>query len=154
MRLGVDVGGTNTDAALMDGVQVVASCKEPTTDNISDGIVNAIKIILDASGVKSDQIQTVMIGTTHFTNAFVERKHLLDVGIVRICLPSARGIPPLVDWPEDILAVVGDHRYLIQGGYQFDGRLSSELDELAIASAARELKKKGIKTVAVTGLFS
>ena len=154
MRLGVDVGGTNTDAALMDGVTVVASCKEPTTDNVSDGIVNAIKFVLDSSGVQSRQIQSVMIGTTHFTNAFVERKHLLDVGVIRICLPAARGIPPLIDWPEDILAAVGDHRYLVRGGYQFDGRLNAEMDEQGVACAARELKRKGIKTVAVTGLFS
>ncbi|MFK8048191.1 MAG: hydantoinase/oxoprolinase N-terminal domain-containing protein [Halioglobus sp.] len=154
MRLGVDVGGTNTDAALMDGATVVASCKEPTTDNVSDGIVNAIKSVLKGSGVNSSEIQSTMIGTTHFTNAFVERKHLLDVGVIRICLPAARGIPPLIDWPEDLLASVGDHRYLVKGGYQFDGRLNSEMDEQGIASAARELKRKGIRTVAVTGLFS
>lgn len=154
MRIGVDVGGTNTDAALMDGDRVVASCKQPTTQNVSDGIVSAIKTVLDESGIKPGQIQCVMIGTTHFTNAFVERKNLLDVGIIRICLPAARGIPPLIDWPEDILAAVGDHRYLIEGGYQFDGRLNAPLDEHGVAEAARDLKRKGIKTVAVSGLFS
>jgi len=154
MRIGVDVGGTNTDAALMNGDKVLASCKQPTTKNVSDGIINAVKTVLNESGIKPSQIQCVMIGTTHFTNAFVERKQLLDVGIVRICLPAAKGIPPLLDWPEDLLTEIGSHRYIIQGGYQFDGRKNSPLDEQAVIDCAKDLKAKGIKTVAITGLFS
>ena len=37
MRIGVDVGGTNTDAVLMDGARVLASTKTPTTANVSRG---------------------------------------------------------------------------------------------------------------------
>ena len=107
MRIGVDVGGTNTDAVLMNAEQVLASCKQPTTQNVSDGIIKSVKRVLEESGIKPSQIQCVMIGTTHFTNAFVERKKLLNVGIVRICLPAAQGIPPLLDWPEDILNEIG-----------------------------------------------
>ncbi|PCJ50922.1 MAG: hydantoinase subunit beta [Gammaproteobacteria bacterium] len=154
MRIGVDVGGTNTDAALMNGDEVLASCKQPTTKNVSDGIIKAVTTVLNESGILPSEIQCVMIGTTHFTNAFVERKKLLEVGIVRICLPAAQGIPPLLDWPEDILTVIGSHRYIIQGGYQFDGRLNSPLDEQAVINCAKDLKTKGIKTVAITGLFS
>ena len=154
MRIGVDVGGTNTDAALMNGDQILASCKQATSQNVSDGIINAITTVLDQSGITPAQIQCVMIGTTHFTNAFVERKNLLDVGIIRICLPAAQGIPPLLDWPEDILTEIGSHRYIIRGGYQFDGRINSPLDDAALINAAHDLKNKGIKTDAITGLFS
>src|SRR5690606_493924 len=94
------------------------------------------------------------IGTTHFTNAFVEAKRLLEVGIVRLSLPSASGIPPLSDWPERLKAAVGNHIYEVAGGYQFDGRENAPLDEAAIAAAARDIKAKGIKTVAVAGIFS
>ena len=154
MRIGVDVGGTNTDAVLMDGADILAFCKTVTTQNVGDGIVSAIESVLTDSGVRADQVQCVMIGTTHFTNAFVERRGLLEVGVIRICLPAARSTPPLIDWPEDMVAAVGEHRYMVTGGYQFDGRPNSALDEQAIAAAARELRKKKVKTVAVTGLFS
>ena len=154
MRIGVDVGGTNTDAVLMDGSSVLASHKATTTPNIDDGIVAAIQAVLSGSGVQPSAVRCVMIGTTHFTNAFVERKELLEVGIIRLCLPAARGMPPLIDWPDDIAAAMGDHRHLVTGGYQFDGRPNSQLDEQAVAVAARDLKKKGVKSVAVTGLFS
>lgn len=154
MRIGVDVGGTNTDAVLMDGEKVVAWCKSPTTHNVSDGIVGAIRSILEQSAVPVADIQCVMIGTTHFTNAFVERNNLLDVGIIRVALPASRGIPPLIDWPESLLSEIGDHRHLVRGGYQFDGRLNSPLDEQAVAAAARDFKSKGLKTVAITSVFS
>jgi N-methylhydantoinase A/oxoprolinase/acetone carboxylase beta subunit len=154
LRIGVDVGGTNTDAVLMSGGTVVASCKRPTTANVSDGIVDAIREVLGLSGAAPADIRCVMIGTTHFTNAFVERRHLLDVGIIRIALPASRGIPPLTDWPDDLLDEIGDHRYLVGGGYQYDGRLNAPLDEPAVADAARSLKRKGVRTIAITSTFS
>lgn len=154
MRIGIDVGGTNTDAVLMDGQTVVASTKRPTTRPVEDGIIAAIKAVLADSGVDVAAIEAVMIGTTHFTNAFVEAKRLLEVGIVRLSLPSASGIPPLSDWPERLKAAVGNHIYEVAGGYQFDGRENAPLDEAAIAAAARDIKAKGIKTVAVAGIFS
>ncbi|MFC3051959.1 hydantoinase/oxoprolinase N-terminal domain-containing protein [Kordiimonas pumila] len=154
MRIGVDVGGTNTDAVLMDGRKILASEKQPTTENVSDGIVAAIKALFTTSGVAPTLIKNVMIGTTHFTNAFVERKGLLEVGVIRIALPATKGVAPMIDWPEDIAQSIGHHCYMIEGGYQCDGSLNAPLDEKALLQAVKEIGKKGLKTVAVTGLFS
>ncbi len=154
MRIGVDVGGTNTDAVLMDGKTVVASHKAPTSGNVSDGIINAITNILDHSKVSPQKIKSVMVGTTHFTNAFVERKRLLEVAVIRLALPASRGLPPMIDWPEDIAAAVGMNHYLVKGGYEFDGRHISELDEAAIEQAAGDIKQRGIRAVAISCIFS
>lgn len=154
LRIGVDVGGTNTDAVLMHDSRIVASAKKTTTLDVSKGIVDAVSAVLADSNTKPEQINCVMVGTTHFTNAFVERKKLQPVAAVRICLPAARGIPPLLAWPEDLLSKIGNHKYLIQGGYQFDGRLNSTLDERELVTVARDIRKKNIKSVAITALFS
>lgn len=154
MRIGVDVGGTNTDAVLMDGDTLIASTKTPTTEDVSSGIISAISTVLKAKSTRPEEIQVVMIGTTHFTNAFVEGKHLLEVGAIRLSLPSGRGIPPMFDWPDRLKARMGNHSYQVGGGYQFDGHLNAPLDERAIAIAARDMKRKGIKTVAIAGIFS
>jgi N-methylhydantoinase A/oxoprolinase/acetone carboxylase beta subunit len=154
IRIGVDVGGTNTDAVVMDGRTVLATHKAPTSQNVSDGIVAAIRKVKDDAGIDVTAISGVMIGTTHFTNAFVQRQGLLPVGIVRIALPSSRGLPPLTDWPEDIAAVMGDAHYLVRGGYRFDGRVADPLDEQAVAAAARDMRRRGLQAAAVTGLFS
>ena len=95
-KLGIDVGGTNTDAVLLDeNLNVVADCKHPTSRDIYEGIMGAIRIILEQSGVDRSQIAQAMLGTTQCTNAIVERKHLAQIGILRIgCLlytsPSPR----------------------------------------------------------------
>ena len=154
MRIGVDVGGTNTDAVLMDGREVRAVHKAPTSRNVNDGIVAAISNVLNAGRVAPQDVQAVMVGTTHFTNAFVERKQLQEVGVLRLALPATRGVPPMIDWPEDISAVIGKHHYLVEGGYEFDGRPISKLDEKAIASAAKDMRAKGIRAVAISGVFS
>ena len=50
MRVGVDVGGVNTDAACVCGGVVLATAKSPTTPNGTDGLNSAVRGILDASG--------------------------------------------------------------------------------------------------------
>lgn len=157
LRIGVDVGGTNTDAVLMDGQRLVSFHKHPTTPNVSDGIVGAIRAILrepHTADCSPEQIAAVMIGTTHFTNAFVERRNLSPVGVLRIALPAARGVPPLTDWPQDLVAAIGQNVHCVRGGYHYDGRVNSALDEQAVAAAAREMKTQGVKSAAVCGLFS
>ena len=154
MRIGVDVGGTNTDAVLMCGSEVKVSHKAPTSENVSDGIVTAVESVLKASSIRPEQVQSVMVGTTQFTNAFVERRFLLPVGIIRLALPATRSLPPMIDWPDDIARAIGQHHYLVGGGYEFDGRPIAPLDKSAIASAAKDLGRKGIRSVAITSVFS
>ena len=154
MRIGVDVGGTNTDAVIMDGRNVLSAHKTPTTPRLSEGIIAAIGAALKDTAVDAQSIEAVMIGTTHFTNAFVERKGLMPVGVVRIALPSSRGILPFSDWPSDLSRALCGQQHLVEGGYHFDGRVADPLDEKAIAAAARSIRSEGLRTVAVTGLFS
>ena len=154
MIIGVDVGGTNTDAVLMDGTRVVASQKLPTTSNVSFGILNAIRLVLCQSGISAGKIQCVAIGTTHFTNALIQREGLLNVGLIRIALPASSGVLPLSDWPPDLAAAIGANMVLVGGGYHVDGSVDSELDELAVRDAARGFRNNGLKTVAISALFS
>ena len=154
LRIGVDVGGTNTDAVLMDGRMVLASHKTPSSSNISDGIISAITSILTDSNTSTQDIRAVMIGTTQFTNAFVERRNLSRVGVIRLGLPATRGLPPLVDWPADIATAIGSHQILLKGGYEFDGRCISPLDESGVYKAAKKFKCEGITSVAISGVFS
>lgn len=138
----------------MNGNDVKAVYKAPTGKDVDEGIIAAVRSVLDMSRVDTGDIQAVMMGTTCFTNAFVERKHLQEVGVIRLALPAARGVPPMVDWPDDIAALIGKHHYMVAGGYEFDGRPISRLDEKAIASAAKDMQTKGIRKVAVSGVFS
>jgi N-methylhydantoinase A/oxoprolinase/acetone carboxylase beta subunit len=154
MRIGIDVGGTNTDAVLMDGTEVLAFHKTPTTADVTSGITSALQAILAETGTSPDTISTVMIGTTHFTNAVVERRRLTAVAAIRLGLPATKILPPMVDWPEDLRQAIGNHKYLAHGGHEFDGREISTLDEKELRQIAAEIRENGIRSVAVSSVFS
>lgn len=154
MRIGVDVGGTNTDAALMDGNKVVGWFKTPTTPDVTTGITKAMRTVLEETKVPTNEIKAVMIGTTHFTNAVVERKRLMETAAIRLGLPATECLPPMVDWPPDLRDTIGHHKYLVHGGHEFDGREISPLDEKEIRDVAKDIKSKGIRAVAISAVFS
>lgn len=154
MRIGIDVGGTNTDAALMDGSRVLGACKSPTTSDVGAGIVAALKKVLGMTGVSASAIRAVMIGTTHFTNAVVERKRLLEVAAVRLGLPATSALPPMTDWPRDLADTLGRHTFMVKGGHEFDGREIAPLDEAEIIRIGHEIRQRGLKSASVTSVFS
>jgi N-methylhydantoinase A/oxoprolinase/acetone carboxylase beta subunit len=154
LRIGIDVGGTNTDAVLMNGLDVVAKIKTPTTADVTAGITTALRHVLETTGTATGDINGVMIGTTHFTNAVVERRRLQPTATVRLGLPATEALPPMVDWPEDLIAAIGQHRYLCHGGHEFDGREISPFDPDEIKRAAADIRAKGITAVAVSSVFS
>ena len=122
IRIGIYVGGTNTDAVVVDGRRVVAGVKRPTSEDIVSGIVGALAAVLAEAQISPDAVDAVMIGTTHFTNAVVERKSLAPTAAIRLGLPATASLPPMVDWPDDLRAMLGDHVWLAHGGNEFDGR--------------------------------
>ena len=77
MLLGIDTGGTYTDAVIYDEATttVVAKAKSPTTHHdLSIGICGAIDAVLAKAGVAADRIELVSLSTTLATNALVEGK--------------------------------------------------------------------------------
>ena len=153
-RIGVDVGGTNTDAVVMQGDKILSGVKSQTTEDVVTGVVDAVEKALEEAGADKAKVTAVMVGTTHFTNAVVERKHLARVAAVRLCLPAAQCLPPMVDWPDDIRQTVGNQYWMAKGGYEFDGREISSLDLDELDGIAAEIAKAGIDTVAITSVFS
>ena len=103
LRLGIDVGGTNTDAVVLDrDGSLVAKAKRPTSVDVTRGITAALDAVLAEPAVEPGRIGHVMLGTTHATNAVLERTRLERVAAVRIGAPSTTSIPPLYDWPPDL----------------------------------------------------
>lgn len=153
-KLGIDVGGTNTDAVLIDeNLNVIADIKYPTTRNIYDGILGALRTVLESSGVDRSQISQAMLGTTQCTNAIVERKNLAKIGILRIGAPATCGIQPMVDWAEDICQIaVG--KTIVRGGYEYDGKEIAVFDEEAAKAFFLEMKEKGVQSIAISCAFS
>jgi len=186
-RIGIDVGGTNTDAVLLDGTTVVHAVKTPTTPDVTTGITTALRQLVSEPGRSSNRpptfqaglmppvtsepgrsstrppafqaglmppVTSVMIGTTHFTNAVVQRRDLTRVAAVRIGLPASASLPPFVDWPEDLAALVRGEVIMLEGGHEYDGRPIVPFDERGMRAAARRIKAAGLTSVAIASVFS
>src|SRR5690554_17002 len=154
IRIGIDVGGTNTDAVLMRDGDVLHSIKEPTSSDVIGGVLNALEGVIRGSNVDRLDIDAVMIGTTHFTNAVVQRRSLAKTAAVRLGLPATASLPPLVDWPDELKQAIGNHVFLAHGGHEFDGREISELDPNELRDIGCQIGELGISNVAISAVFS
>ncbi|HEX6989168.1 MAG TPA: hydantoinase/oxoprolinase family protein [Bacillota bacterium] len=154
MRIGIDVGGTNTDAVLMDGRRVIAKIKTPTTEDVTSGITTAMRHVLSASGTDAARITAVMIGTTHFVNAVLERKHLAPTASVRLGLPATAALPPMSDWPTELRTAIGGHSFLAHGGREFDGRPISGVRPDELREIGRKIADLGITCIALSSVFA
>jgi len=153
-RIGIDVGGTNTDAVLLEDGRVVHAVKSPTTEDVTGGILAALDLLRRRPEVARGRIDGVVIGTTHFINAVVQRRQLAKIAALRIGLPAAASLPPFCDWPEDLAALVEGAVFMLEGGHEYDGRELMPFDEPAMRAAARRIREAGIDAVGIAAIFS
>ncbi len=153
-RIGIDVGGTNTDAVLLDGARVVHAVKTPTTEDVTGGIIAALSRLTRHPDIAGAQVDAIVIGTTHFINAVVQRRHLSKVAAVRVGMPASASLPPFCDWPADLAVLVRGEVFMLEGGHDYDGRPFMPFDEAAMRAAARDIHAKGIQAVGVASIFS
>src|SRR5205814_1397972 len=104
--------------------------------------------------IAHSKIDGVVIGTTHFVNAVVQRRDLARVAAVRIGLPASASLPPFCDWPADLAERVRGEVFMIEGGHDYDGRPIVPFDEIAMLRVARQIRAGGIRSVAVAAIFS
>ncbi|OSD08105.1 hydantoinase/oxoprolinase [Trametes coccinea BRFM310] len=163
LRIGVDVGGTNTDGVLIDvtrlgepGRGVLAHCKSATTPDVSTGIENAVREVLTLAAVPPSQVSSVSIGTTAFINAVLERdaRRLAKVAVIRLCGPYTRQCPPFIDFPKRLRALTEGHVGYVDGGLEIDGREILPLNERQIVEQCALIKAKGLLNVVLSGIYS
>ncbi|GGF70780.1 hydantoinase [Azorhizobium oxalatiphilum] len=152
-RIGIDVGGTNTDAVLLDGTTVIHSVKRATTADVTTGILDALAALREHPATRG-KVDAVVIGTTHFINAVVQRRHLQKVAAIRLGMPASAALPPFCDWPSDLGTLVNGNIFMLEGGHDYDGRPFMPLDTKGVRAAARSIREQGIRSVAISAIFS
>src|ERR1041385_6886601 len=148
-RVGIDVGGTNTDAVLIAEGKVVRAVKRPTTEDVTSGILAAL-----AALEPEPPIDAVMIGTTHFINAAVQRRDLTKVAALRFGLPTGATLPPFCDWPAEFAQLVNGGVYMLEGGVEYDGRPIMPFDEAGGRETAKRIRDSGVAAVALSAVFA
>jgi len=150
IALGIDTGGTYTDAALVDNAsgEVLASAKSLTTrHDLSVGIGKAIGMVFEESDLSAEQISLIALSTTFATNAIVEGQGS------PVCLL-------LIGYDTDLIKRYGFEREFVtqniihlRGGHNGSGDEVAPLDEKAVREAVLAQKDK-VEAFAVSGYFS
>jgi len=162
-RVGVDIGGTFTDLVLLDDSagewQVAKTLTTPAAPE--EAVVAGLAELLAASGLRSEQVDRIIHGTTLVTNAIIERKGA-PTGLI-----TTEGF-------RDVLEIGREHRYdmydifielpkpLVPRHLRLgvrervlaDGSVLIPLDEAEVRRAVRQLVAAGVKAVAVCFLHS
>jgi N-methylhydantoinase A/oxoprolinase/acetone carboxylase beta subunit len=147
MLAGLDVGGTYTDAVLLDPEKRlrIAAVKVPTRpDAVLPGVLEALEKLFGGPGVDPGKVRRLTVSSTLGLNALLTG-NTEPVGV--LALPGP-GIDPGLFWGPDplfrILPGAQDHR----------GRVTAEPDARAVNDALLSLKKNGARAVAVVCKFS
>ncbi|KAF5635409.1 d-amino acid hydantoin hydrolase (hydantoinase) [Fusarium sp. NRRL 25303] len=165
VRIGVDVGGTNTDAVAIDvGLAaqgdaqrgVLAFKKTPTTPDATAGIETAVRAVIESGNIVPQRIASITVGTTHFINAVVERdaRRLQKVGVLRLSRSFLREVPPFSDFPPDLAAIIKGYCGIIDGGLHIDGSQEAPIKEAQVIAECEKIKAENLKAIVIAGVFS
>lgn len=142
MIVGIDMGGTNIDGAIIDNGKIMKTIKKPTDrSDLLGTIWTTLKELLD--GYDKTSIERINLSTTISTNAIVEGK-VSSVGMI---------IEPGPGMPYDSLAC-GDENIFISGYIDHRGNIVKDLDLSEIREGWRLFREKNIKAFAVVTKFS
>ncbi len=142
MILGIDVGGTHTDAVLVENFRLIAKTKVLTSPtNMMSSLMEASSRLL--SGRNIDQIERIVLSTTISTNAIVQKK----INRVAMVLLSGPGLAPSLLNP-------GQDAFFARGYVNHRGIPVENISRREIIHIGEEIAEKGIRQVAVVGKFS
>ncbi|HEV2515040.1 MAG TPA: hydantoinase/oxoprolinase family protein [Devosia sp.] len=161
-RVGIDIGGTFTDIALVDAAGTVSIRKVASTpDDYSRGIAEGLASLIAELGIAPGEITAIVHATTVATNTILEfkgaRTGLVTTRGFRDVLELRRlRIPVLYDLQYDKPPplVPRQHRLEITERMGPDGTVRVPLDEAEVRDAARRFRVAGIESVAISYLHA
>ncbi|MFO7570956.1 MAG: hydantoinase/oxoprolinase family protein [Smithellaceae bacterium] len=142
MILGIDVGGTHTDAVLLDNFHLIAKIKVLThPDNIMASLLEATRILFEGKNI--DQIERIVLSTTISTNAIVQNK----TNRVAMVLLSGPGLAPSMLDP-------GPDAFFARGYINHRGIPVENISSQEITDISDEITGKAIRQIGIVGKFS
>lgn len=154
-KIGIDIGGTNTDIVLVDTSGAIhAKAKTMTTSDTSSGVRNALINLIRDHKINVRELVGIFLGTTKMTNAVLERENLNRVGVIRIAGQKPELLPSCYLWPESLKESLYVDTITIDGGFECHGSPITSINTSQIKSAVKALINKKIESLAVIGVFS
>lgn len=153
--IGIDIGGTHTDGVILNAQgKSLAHGKITTTIPLHQGVKTLITQLLKKTSIDPHAIKSVVMGTTHATNAILEGKNLLKVGLLRLMIGKPQFPSPGFNWPPLLKhAMIGAYE-TCEGGYECNGKTSSKFHLQEVKNSIERLLEKGCEAISVVGTFS
>jgi len=152
VRIGIDVGGTFTDAVIIDNstYEIIAKQKIPTThkEGVAVGIVKIIQTLLEENNISPDDVVFIAHGTTQATNALLEGD-VADVGIIGMGTGLDARIARNETNVEDI--ELAPNKYLKTHHVFID---TKDLNQENIEKAITDLIEKKSEVIVASGTYS
>ncbi len=140
MMLGIDVGGTHTDAVCIDNGSIISTVKRLThTQDLVSSIVDAV----EGLDVDVERVERVVLSTTLATNSIVEDR----LGPTGMIVSGGPGIDPREYF-------LDENFYLVKGAIDHRGRQYQELAEKDVIDVGRRLKARSIEGIGIVSKFS
>ncbi|MGC1506947.1 hydantoinase/oxoprolinase family protein [Ketobacter sp. MCCC 1A13808] len=164
-RVGIDIGGTFTDFALLKGDEVILHKNLSTPEDRSIGVMTGLeKLAQKESLTLSDflaQCDAIVHGTTIADNTLIEMNGavtgLITTNGFRDEMEYRRGFKEDI-WDSTLKPfkqiTPRRRRLTVPERILFDGSVYEELDEAAVREACRKLNKQNVESVAISLLFS
>ena len=152
-QIGIDIGGTHTDAVLVDGKTIIATAKVLTQKKLHDGVVASCREVLQKSKTDPADIGSVQIGTTVGLNAILEEKELLKVGVIRLA-PYTPALLAGASWPQSLAQKVIGEVVVIPGGFDCRGKALAQFQKEKAKGAILKLLDVGVEAFSITSIFS
>lgn len=164
-RIGVDVGGTNTDLVLETGAGVFYHKVPTTLKNQSIGVVEGVQSICKMAGISPSEVETIVHGTTTATNITIEHngsecgmitsegfRDILHIG--RHKRPHNFSLHFDVPWQSQPLVKRRNRVSISERIVPPTGEVHTPLDEQAVRDACKLFRKRGIDAVVIGFMFA
>lgn len=153
-RIGIDVGGTTVDFALIDCNHVlIDSDKRLITEELNTCIVTGLQHFINKRFMDVSDCQSIHIGTTIAINSLLELKSLYRVGVLRLA-GHQPDLEPAYYFSEQHKKIILSGYKTINGGKEFNHKPITLLQETEVISAVCELIANGAESLAIIGTFS
>ncbi|MFB3765788.1 MAG: hydantoinase/oxoprolinase family protein [Methanotrichaceae archaeon] len=141
MLVGIDVGGTTTDAAIVEEGIVIKTAYVPTNhDDLMSCLLSALDEL--TKGIETSRIERVVLSTTLITNMIAEGK---TDPVALLLIPGPGANPKDYD--------LGRNVWILDGAIDYRGREIDKLNSAQIKDVASDVSKKGFRRIAIVGKF-
>jgi N-methylhydantoinase A/oxoprolinase/acetone carboxylase beta subunit len=141
VNIGIDVGGTYTDAVLLEKDRVLATAKVSTREDLLSSVLEALDTIM--KGIPAESVSRVALSTTMITNLIAEKKYD-RVGL--LIMPGPGLSHDSYRYPTDI--------HIVTGAIDYRGREITPINLSQVDKAIDDLAAGGYRKVAIAGKFS